>query len=964
MSCSSLAVDDSYAKILNLLKQLDNTLVNAQLAPSANSIPEGEMLFLSFYIGNNYLGEVVGVKSRTGAWLELTSFFDSLDFAIRTSSEGFDGWFIEPSNHFSFVQPFSQAEVLGAVHHLKPIEIYKEEDDLYVDWQVLAAWFNLELDIDYGAQEARVTSKHVLPIEAKIDRTQRLKRQFVGSQYATKPWKASPYSLFSSPLADVQLGYRKSHDIDATNYSILGAHDFAYLSSQYYIAGHEGDLLDQARLTFSRESEQGKLFGPLKATQVEFGDIVATRVASLHRNQLARGIKISNVPLNTLLDQNRISISGEVQNGWDVELYQNGVLVEQQFDSTDGRYLFENINLLVGLNEFEIILYGPQGQVEKHTKQHFIDGSALDSGEAVYEVSLSEQGHRLFDDKQYQIGSLGWLLSTRYEQGLSDTLSVYGATSLREGLESGPKHVLSMGSNTTLLDRFLLNVNYEQDDLSQSRFELVTRAKILNQAVRLQYNRLSKRTLLKLGSQEIDTSSNLGIEFSGNFMSSQYGRLSYRNIVTHTNQQSGGSSQSFGNSLNYTLGKYAIGNQLKWTNPSLGTLVGTGSTQIQARFGQVYSRFSVDYKIKPDRDITGYSAEVYTNLLADVQAQLTYTSSIENDLDTTKLALSWQTGDYSINTSMSYNNDDEWQFGVFGRFSVGYDAVNNSYFTSRRSLAQSGSALIRVFLDDNDNGQLDEGEKPVEGVKVRALQAHRTTLTSAQGSAELTGLLVNRKTDVVLDKTSINEPFVVPRHQGVSITPRAGYVEYIDFPLVNASEVEGNVYIEGGKILPYAQIKLLDDSGAQVAQTEAAYDGYYLFTDLKPGNYTAKVDDTLVQRKNLKTTAKLEVELSAQGSVLSNVDFSLKEMDKIQGLVASLGVFSSLPILKTYFALVNERLSSLEGYSPFYYKAPQSNQYILAFSFSAESRQKQAFACERVSSVGLPCSVKQTLIHY
>ncbi|MBD1582970.1 hypothetical protein [Pseudoalteromonas sp. S16_S37] len=965
---SSVKAANDYAAILEVLKRLDDKLVESQLAPSlqstSHSIPEGEMLFLSLYLDSNYLGEVIAIKSKSGAWLELNGFFDSLDFAIQRSARGYEGWFIDADNKFTFDENSLTAKIAEQTVTIKAQELYKDQDDIYIDMAVLAAWFDLDLSADYGAQDVTVSSKHVLPIEAKLDRARRSKKQLVANKYATKPWKASPYRLLSSPLMDVQLGYQKSDLREGVNYSVLGAHDFAYMRSEYFFSGQQGNLLNQSRLTFSRDDEQAQLFGALQASEFKIGDVIATRVGGLHQNQLARGIKLSNAPLDTLLDQNRISITGEVQNGWDVELYQNGVLVEQKFDSSDGRYLFENINLLVGLNEFEIILYGPQGQVEKRTQQYFIDGSALESGQGVYEVSITQQGHRVFDDKQYQIGSLGWLLSTRYEQGLSDTLSLYGATSVREGIAEGPKNTISVGSNMTLANRFLVNVSYERDDFSQSRLELVTRAKLLHQAMRLHYKRLTKSTSANFVDKNTTTQANLGLELSGNITSRDYGRLNYRNTLSYTQQQNQTSTKTFTNSLNYMFDRYALGNQLSWNQLSDGRHTSLGSAQMQARFGKVYSRLSVNYTLKPERDITSYSAEFYTNLLADLQAQFTYTSSLDNDLDTTKLTLGWQTDDFSVNTSMSYNSDDHWQLGFFGRFSIGYNVMDNSYFTSRRSLTQSGSTLVRVFLDHNNNGRLDEGEALVENLRVKAVQAHRHGLTNTQGIAELTGMLANRKTDIELDEQSINDPFFVPRDAGVSITPRAGFVEYVDFPLVNASEVEGSLYAQRGKVLPYTKVNLLDADGKLVAQTESAFDGYYLFTGLKPGQYVAQVEEKQLEQKNLKVTQEVMVELPNEGSVLSGVDLSLKEKDKFNGSFASLGEFSSLSILKTYFVLINKRLKSMPGYSPFYFKESNSDKYILAASYSAQPSKVVNTVCELVKQRELKCEVKQALIRY
>ena len=173
---------------------------------------------------------------------------------------------------------------------------------------------------------------------------------------------------------------------------------------------------------------------------------------------------------------------------------------------------------------------------------------------------------------------------------------------------------------------------------------------------------------------------------------------------------------------------------------------------------------------------------------------------------------------------------------------------------SNRTLTNTGSLMVNVFLDENDNGLKDYNEKGLAGVKVKGLQNYRQAITDEQGIAILSAMPANRTTDIVLDRDSFSDPFMIPAHDGFSITPRAGFVEYMDYPVNNASEIEGTVYQQteqGSNVQPYAQITLVDEQGNDVATTQAAYDGYYLFTDIKPGKYKAVVDKQYQEQKSL-----------------------------------------------------------------------------------------------------------------
>ena len=67
-----------------------------------------------------------------------------------------------------------------------------------------------------------------------------------------------------------------------------------YVKTEYYLAGREGDLITDSRLLFSKEDANAELLGPLKATNVQFGDVLATQIGNNFLSTFARGVKINN----------------------------------------------------------------------------------------------------------------------------------------------------------------------------------------------------------------------------------------------------------------------------------------------------------------------------------------------------------------------------------------------------------------------------------------------------------------------------------------------------------------------------------------------------------------------------------------------------------------------------------------------------------------------------------------------
>ena len=390
---------------------------------------------------------------------------------------------------------------------------------------------------------------------------------------------------------------------------------------------------------------------------------------------------------------------------------------------------------------------------------------------------------------------------------------------------------------------------------------------------------------------------------SGELMQNRYGRLNYQNNFLLQHSNSGRDLQQAYNRFNYSYSGFSVNNLLQWQNANEQSKV-YGATRIQGRIGRTYSRFGFDYLLSPESDILSYQAE--------------------------------------FNRSI------------------------NRTFMSNRSLTSTGSLLVKVFLDQNNNGIMDPDEQGVAGIKVKGVQNHRQAITDEQGIALLTSMPANRTTDIILDRHSFADPFLIPAHDGFSITPRAGFIEYMDYPLNNASEIEGVIYKQHGEhtqIQPYANIALLDESGKEVAKTQAAFDGYYLFTDLRPGQYQAVVDEQFKDRKALKNTQQVKVNLSPKGDVLLGVDFTLKSLDQVSGTIVNAGSFSSLVMLKAYLRLISGRLT-LHQQDIFYIHDQQQNKYILALGYAEQARPEFAAMCQSLITQGLKCKLEQrTILH-
>ncbi|WP_240701222.1 MULTISPECIES: hypothetical protein [unclassified Pseudoalteromonas] len=936
---------------------------------NGEGIPVGELLFFSAYLKHTYLGEVLAVKSQQGIWVDLLSFSETVEFVIDVNGNTgiAKGWFINPENTFVLDTTKMTITVKGRTFSIAQEQLHVDQQDIFVASTLLEQVFDLTMAVDYSTLELYINSDARLPIEARLARQKRELSQTARYSEPTLPWKESPYQAVSSPMADIQISMTADDQQSSAGYSILGANDLAYLNAEYYFAGRDGDLLTDSRLTFSREDLNSELLGPLAANRIEFGDVLATQIGNRFNSNYARGAKVTNKPLFKPVNTNQVNIIGNIQPGWDVELYQNGVLINQLLSLNDGRYIFENVDLLYGANNFELIFYGPQGQVERKTEQYLIDGTSLSAGESFYEFSITEQGHQLFNQSNYYVENPGWLFSGRYDTALTDNISVYGGIA---GLKSEYKddtQNLAIGSNVSLFDRLLINLDYEQNNEDESELEFTARGQIAEQALRFRASERERLINRQSSQQRMSSSSNYEFNISGEVFQNQYGRLNYQNNAYYTDIDSRYDSLKLENIMNYAYSGFSFNHRLSWQKDSrLDDSTLLGNVRLQGRFGQVFSRFSLDYSMSPHHSIQSYEAQFNRSLTSQLQGELTLRNSLIDDVKSAEIGLNWQSDRFSLNSNLNYDSEDRWRVGLFSRFSLGYASQGTGIFSSKRSLARSGTLMAHVYLDANNNGIKDESEHGIAGVKVKGVQNYRQAVTDENGIALLTSMPANRTTDIVIDPDSFPDPFLVAANDGFSVTPRAGFIEYIDIALNNSSEVEGVVYVaqdENMKVQPFANISLIDKTGKKVSQTQAAYDGYYLFTDLRPGEYKAVIDDEYKDKKSLKDNQHVTLNLSAGGEVVVGADLVLKPKQVKDGYIAKLGQFSSLAILKTYLYLVKKPLSDLAILDPFYIKK-SDKEFVLSAAFSETQSDELTQVCSVLKSYKLNCDVEPYTVSY
>jgi hypothetical protein len=947
-------------------------IVNESQDDLKSGIPEGENLILSLYVNKLYVAEVFGYKSSKGAKINASDLFEVLDFPIDIDFDNkiMKGWFIRENNKFEFNfnsfidgNNVPSVSINGISGPMDTADFLIEDNSVYVEGNLLSQWFGLGLTYKFNDLQIKLIPKEALPIETRLAR-QSKKINTTQKSLPTRPWKESPYQMISSPLVDLQIQHLNNSRVNSSfsSYSALGSHDLAFMNTEYYVAGRSDKELSDARIKFSKELKPG-IFGFLPSANISFGDINSVNINSARTGGLNRGVSFSKT-LSEVNDNQRININGDIQPGWDVELFQNNILVANQTSVETGRYEFDNIDLLYGNNNFEIISYGPQGQVERDYREVFIDSNALSSLEQDYGFSITEVGKSLLSVNDELITeNKGLLFAGSYSLGLTDWLSVSLGQSSFFSDELENEFNYSFGTNLTLFENILLHADFSINQNNIVRSYFTGRTQWLGQSLFYSLN-LQDNTLLLDGLHKKVTENQHLLRMGGQLLDFNSYRLNYNNQILYRDDINGIETTQFVNQLSLSAGRFAIQNSLGWkkiqdsmnSNESVD-----GFMQIQQQLGRVFSRFLVGYSIKPETEINSFKTEFSWSMFEKLQSNLKFNYIPSAEQYRADLGLTWRFDTFTITNNFSYNNDDEWSIGLFLRFGIGYDVSRNNAFMSSTSLTNTGVMSVRVFEDDNNDGIFNEGETPIEGAKVRAIQAQRQAISGSDGIAVIKNLPVNVTTDIEIDSSTLSDPFYILSSKGVSITPRKAFLGRTEYPVVTSSEIDGTIYAvdldSQERSLAYVPIVLLDEGGEVVATTQSEFDGYYLFVDLIPGRYFVSIASDYLKKHNLEHIDDLSVNLSVQGDVINGSDFVIKDLEFTKGYVVKVGEFVNLPMLKVYWHLIQKRYRAKLKQTAFYVEKESTRRYSLNLAFYPDKSEAYQ-ACQQIAEADIQCDVE------
>ncbi|GJL77920.1 MAG: hypothetical protein NPINA01_09090 [Nitrospinaceae bacterium] len=793
---------------------------------------EVEMLVLEFRFGRYILSDgMIGYLQRGGLLLPLGEVTQMLDFAITVDpvAKQAEGWFISENQRFSLDVARGEVVIEGKSRRFDPNLVVLYPEDIFVDSTLLAKWFPVDFEFDLSALLVKVTAEVPLPFEEKLKREKAHARLGRGTRERPKyPRKEPPYRLLSWPAINSSYNFdynseTREFGVDSSN---LVSGDFLFMNTDVFIAGDREDNLSSLRLRMGRQDPDGELLGPLRASEFSLGDVFGPQIPLIANSQSGAGFQVSSFPLLRESEFDRVNLRGELQVGWEVELYRNEILLSAQtVPNADGRYEFLDVPLLFGSNVIRLVFYGPQGQRREEVQRVNVGQDQASPGKHYFRFATSFQNRDLFEVEDEETtsspirgdGQARYI--AEYQHGVTRWLSLAGNFASLP-LEEGRRYFGTLGFRSGLLGAST-RVDVTKNDIGGTALQAATLTNLMGLNLFLEHSRffefqsereenlfdpVSHRSKARLDSSV----PSLGL----------VPRIPWSITGELERRESGVDQIELTNRVSMFLFGTSASNSLDWSLTRGGDIepltTGTGTFQLSGRFLRLSLRGALNYGIKPDPELTSTAITGDYRLNRDFSASLGLNRQLNGEqLTTYNAGLNRRFKSFAVGINGAYDDDGAFSIGSSITFSIGREPRKGRWVTRSDPMASSGTASARVFLDNNNNQAFDKGDEPLKDVKFRS--GSRDRKTDEDGIALLTGLSSNRPTPIVLDTASLEDPFWVPAHKGYEVVTRPGRPALLNFPVTPTGEIDGTVYLRTGdseKAVSNVKIQLLKTGDA------------------------------------------------------------------------------------------------------------------------------------------------------
>ena len=574
------------------------------------------------------------------------------------------------------------------------------------------------------------------------------------------------------------------------------------------------------------------------------------------------GASINNSSSTVRKSSGSYTFTDTTEPNWTVELYINDVLMDYTESDAAGLYVFQ-VPIVYGFTVLKLKFYGPLGEERteervKNTPYTFIPAKNL-------KYSLTT------GIVQDSLNSRFAKVSLNY--GITRSLTVAGGLEYLSSNFNQPftpftpfaNVAYQPFSNTVLSFNYMHQNNFKgllNINLSQKIFLGLEYTKILNENT----NRNSRN----IGSFNADLTLPLKIKSLNIFSTFNFKSLKYE-------------SYSF-NQINWALS--AGFNKVKFNLDSFINWASENTKQISSNLGLAYS---LKYGVKLFSS-TSYNFnrnqfnDLTVNLrmkISKIQLELGYQRGIVSKTNSVSLSANYDLPFTRAGISSSYSRG-ALSFSENAMGSMTFSPYDGILHTGNNSAIGKGGLLLHPFLDLNENGKLDKGEKKVFLSSVKISNA-KAVISKKDSIVRIFDLNAFVNYTIEFSANSLDNIAWRFKHKTYKILVDPNQYKRVFIPVISVGEISGTVYLNSNSTIKgqsRVTLQILDEKENIVVETLSEFDGYYSYLGLKPGKYTVRIDPEQLKKLNYKALPKVHqvtIKVSEYGDIVDGLDFTLSK---------------------------------------------------------------------------------------
>lgn len=790
-------------------------------------------------------------------YIPLTDFFEVLEFPIdvnldqRTAS----GWFLDENRSFSLDLSKAQAVSAGQKFSLSSKDIELHKDGVYVSLQQLEQWFPVTFDLDFNNLALIIKSLEPLPIEIRLARDEQRESGVRSSRLSDNehPLQKTPAPLFSIPFINTstQLSYDNSDIVDKSLTGQLTTLASGIVAGQDFLFSlNENTADDQGaniRASIGLKDPDQNLFG-IGGSEYLLGDVVTQSIPLLSTGLAGRGFSFSTMPLDTssASQSGTIQLRGELPVGYQVDAMRNGQLLGfRETPDQNGEYLFD-LDALPGLNVFELVFYGPQGQRDVREERIYVSDTPVKKGQFGYKTEVIQDNTNLFTNRKTNDEDQGkYRFSAQAEYGITDTSSIY--TALADLSIDGIRRLYSLLRYSQSFNGIRTDLSYAKNNDSGQAASMRVQGVFRGLRWRAQhdyYNRFISEETERVSLQgELKHATSLRLSgllplFKTAPFTLNLNRVSNTEGMERVTWQARVTKNIKKLRITSSLDQEIEDEQERETDLNI---------QISSRFENISLRGNVGYEIEPEPALENLSltADWRVSDKTTLRALLRRTGS-EDPVHTITLGASHNLDTMRLGFNLSYDDDDEIRALLSSSFSFGYDPYENTAFMQGERLAKTAMFAPRVFYDKNSNNVFDENDEWMENITFAGNNVDKDSKTNESGYTLLTGITPYTRNSLELNTSSLPDPFMRSTVPPQDYILRPGQTITPVFSVVLVGETDGNIELVKNGSKHHAQsinVQIVNPETQHIiTEGKSEYDGFIWLQDIPMGTHIVRID--------------------------------------------------------------------------------------------------------------------------